>query len=490
MSEVGIQPVTRPAQVELVKGLGLLDATMIVMGSMIGSGIFIVSADIARQVASPGLLILVWLLTAFLTIVGALSYGELAAAMPHAGGMYVYLREAYGALAGFLYGWTLFLVIETATIAAVAIAFAKFFGVFVPAIAETNVLLHFGTIPWLAKSVDLTTQNSVAILSIILLTAINCRGLGVGKFVQNLFTLTKTGALLGLVVLGLWLGRNPEALQVNFTHFWRGWSLSLSTLTMLAVAMVGAIFASFAWENVTFTAGETRNPRRNLPLSLFLGTGTVMLLYVLANFAYLSTLSLQGSPEATTTLDRGIQFAQEDRVGAAAGEIIFGAAGQYILAAAIMISTFGCNNGLILAGARVYFAMARDRLFFSRLGQLNPRYRSPNAALVTQAVWASLLTLSGTYIELLDYIIFAVLLFYIITIAALFVLRRTRPELPRSYKAFGYPLLPSIYIALSVFIEICLLLYKPRYTWPGLIIVLLGVPVYFLWRSKAAHVVR
>lgn len=485
MSEVGIQPATRAAQVELVKGLGLLDATMIVMGSMIGSGIFIVSADIARQVASPGLLILVWLLTAFLTIVCALSYGELAAAMPHAGGMYVYLREAYGALVGFLYGWTLFLVVGTATIAAVAIAFAKFFGVFVPAIAETNVLFHFGTIPWLTKSVDLTSQNLVAILSIVLLTAINCRGLGVGKFVQNLFTLTKTGALLGLVVLGLWLGRNAEAIQVNFTHFWRGWSLSLSTLTMVAVAMVGAIFASFAWENVTFTAGETRNPRRNLPLSLFLGTGTVMLLYVLANFTYLSALPLEGSPEAATTLGRGIQFAQEDRVGAAVGEITFGAAGQYVLAAAIMISTFGCNNGLILAGARVYFAMARDRLFFFRLGQLNPRYHSPNAALVTQGVWASLLTLSGTYTELLDYIIFAVLLFYIVTIAALFVLRRTRPELPRPYKAFGYPLLPSIYIVLAVFIEICLLLYKPRYTWPGLIIVLLGVPVYFLWRSKA-----
>ncbi|MCL6508274.1 MAG: amino acid permease [Bryobacteraceae bacterium] len=470
---------------QLVRGLGLLDATMIVMGSMIGSGIFIVSADIARQVPSPGGLLLVWLLTAFLTIVGALSFGELAAMMPRAGGTYVYLREAFGPLTGFLYGWTIFLVIGSATIAAVAIAFAKFAGVFWPTISADHVLLAFGTLPLIGKPMVLHTQNLLAIASIALLTWVNCRGIRTGAIVQNLFTIAKVGAVVGLVALGLTLGRNATAIQTNFTDFWRNLSWDLGTFTALAVAMVGSLFASFAWENVTFTAGETRNPSRNIPLSLLLGAGGVMVLYLLANVVYLVTLPLEGRPLAADPLERGIQYATEDRVGAAAGEVILGGLGAYLMAGAILISTFGCNNGLILSYARVSFAMARDRLFFARLGKLNPRTHSPNFALTMQGVWASFLTLTGTYTDLLDYIIFAVLLFYIVAIAAVFVLRWKRPDLPRPYRAFGYPVLPVLYIAFSIFVEVCLLLYKPRYTWPGLIIVLLGVPVYLLWRRRS-----
>lgn len=494
MAETAIPRPAQAAPVDLVKGLGLLDATMIVMGSMIGSGIFIVSADIARQVASPGGLVLVWLFTAFLTVVGALSYGELAAMMPHAGGMYVYLREAYSPLWGFLYGWTLFLVIGTATIAAVAIAFAKFTGVFFPWFSSANWLWNMGTFgPYRfgfvelgPYNVGLNTQNFLAILSIAFLTAINMRGLRTGAFVQNLFTFAKTAAVVGLVVLGLTLGRHPEALHLNFSGFWRNLDWDLATFTMLAVAMVGALFASFAWENVTFTAGETKNPRRSVPLSLLLGVGTVMALYLLTNFAYLSTLPLEGSPEAVTVVGRGIQHATEDRVGAAAGQVIFGSIGAYLLAAAIMVSTFGCNNGLILSYPRVYYAMARDGLFFSRLGRLNPKSHSPNGALALQGIWASILTLSGTYTDLLDYIIFAVLLFYILTIAGLLVLRWKQPNAERPYKAFGYPFFPVLYIGLSLFIEVCILLYKPRFTWPGLIIVALGFGVYFLWRRTSA----
>jgi APA family basic amino acid/polyamine antiporter len=477
-------------RVELVKGLGLLDATTIVIGSMIGSGIFIVSADIARQLSSPGGLILVWLLTTFLTLVGALSYGELAAMMPQAGGMYVYLRQAYSPLWGFLYGWTVFLVIGSATIAAVAIAFAKFTGVFFPWFSSATWIWNagrwgpyrFGFFELGPYQVGLNTQNLLAIISILLLTWINMRGLRTGALVQNLFTFAKTAAVVGLVALGLTLGRNPSALALNFSDFWRNLDWSLETCTMLAVAMVGALFAAFAWENVTFTAGETKNPKRNLPLSLAFGAGAVMLLYVLANVTYLFTLPLAGNPEATSVMGRGIQFATEDRVAAAAGEMIFGPLGAYLLAAAIMISTFGCNNGLILSYSRVYYAMARDRLFFSHLGRLHPTSHSPNAALLLQGVWASLLTLTGTYTELLDYVIFAVLFFYILTIAGLFVLRRKQPNADRPYKALGYPVLPVLYIGVSLFIEVCILLIKPRYTWPGLILVALGIPVYFLWR--------
>ncbi len=469
-------------KVELVRGLGLLDATMLVMGSMIGSGIFIVSADVARQVSSPGGLILTWVLTAFLTIVGALAYGEMAAMMPQAGGMYVFLREAYSPLWGFLYGWGTFLVAGSATIAAVAIGFGKFTGVFFPWFSSTNWIWEIGKIgPY---RVGLHTQNLLAILSIAVLTWINMRGVRAGAVVQNLFTFAKTAGVLGLVALGLTVGRNPAAVEANFTGFWRNLDWGPHTWTLLAAAMVGPLFAAFAWENVTFTAAETRNPRRNVPLSLFLGTGAVMVLYVLSNLAYLSTLPLEGSPEGGDVLARGIQYAAEDRVGAAAGQVIFGPLGAYLMAAAIMISTFGCNNGLILSYARVYYAMARDGLFFSRLGRLHPTTHSPNAALVLQGIWAGLLTLTGTYSDLLDFVIFVVLLFYVLTITGLFVLRVKRPEVERPYRAVGYPVLPAVYLGLSIFIEVSILLYKPRYTWPGLILVALGIPAYFLWRRR------
>jgi APA family basic amino acid/polyamine antiporter len=451
----------------LVKGLGLLDATTLVMGSMIGSGIFIVSADIARQVESPGLLIATWLVAAALTIIAALSYGELAAAMPQAGGQYVYLRESFGPLSGFLYGWTLFLVIQTGTIAAVAVAFAKFTGIFVPWVSAKNYLAGSGRL-------GVTTQQLLAIAVLVLLSAVNVRGIRTGAIVQNIFTFAKTAALVGLVVFGFALGRNPEAVASNFTDFWRNSDSLLHVVRLLGVALVGALFSSDAWNNVTFTAGEVRNPHRNLPLSLALGVGIVSALYIACNFVYLNVLPLDA-----------IQHAPEDRVATAAAARILGPGAVQVMAAAIMVSTFGCANGLILAGARVYYAMALDGLFFHRAGTLHPRFHSPVFALGIQCIWASLLTLSGSYNELLDYVIFAVLLFYILTIAGVFVLRRTRPDMERPYRAFGYPFLPALYIVAAATIEVLLLVYKPNYTFPGLVIVLLGLPVYFLWRRKA-----
>ena len=450
----------------LLKGLGLLDATMLVMGSMIGSGIFIVAADIARQVASPGLLIVTWVVTAVLTLIAALSYGELAAAMPQAGGQYVYLREAFGPLSGFLYGWTLFLVIQTGTIAAVAVAFAKFTGVFFPAISAQRYLVGAGRF-------GLTTQQALAMAVLILLTWVNTRGVRTGAVVQNTFTFAKTAALLGLVGLGLLLGGNPQAFERNFSHFWEGADWSFLTIRLVGVAMVGALFSADAWNNVTFTAGEIRNSRRNVPLALALGVAVVSAIYIACNFVYLNVLPLEA-----------IQKAPEDRVATAAAAVILGPVAVQVMAAAIMISTFGCLNGMILAGARVYYAMALDRLFFRPVAKLDPVRHTPVISLGVQCVWACLLTLTGTYSDLLDYVIFAVLLFYILTIAGVFVLRWKRPEMDRPYRALGYPVLPAVYIAIAGLIEILLLLYKPNYTWPGLIIVLLGVPVYFLWRKR------
>jgi len=453
-------------ETSLIKGLGLIDSTTLVMGSMIGSGVFIVAADMSRQVQSPGLLILAWVATALLTLIAALSYGELAAAMPHAGGQYVYLREAFGPMYGFLYGWTLFLVIQTGTIAAVAVAFAKFSGIFVPWISGQNYLLGSGRI-------GLTTQQLVAIAVIVLLTAVNTRGIRTGAMVQNVFTFAKVAALLGLVVAGFAVGRNATAVASNFQGFFRNAGWSLTTIRLVGVAMVGSLFSSDAWNNVTFTAGEVRNPRRNLPLSLALGVLIVSALYIASQFVYLNVLTF---PE--------IQHAAEDRVATAAAARIFGPIAVQLMAAAIMISTFGCANGLILSGARVYFAMARDRLFFRRAADLDPRTNAPVFALAVQCVWAVLLTLSGSYSDLLDYVIFAVMLFYILTIIGLFVLRRTQPQLDRPYKAIGYPVLPALYVGAAGLIEVLLLLYKPNYTWPGLIIVLLGLPVYFIWRNR------
>ena len=454
------------ADAGLAKALGLFSATTLVMGSMIGSGIFIVSADIARQVNSPGLMILTWVITAALTIIAALSYGELAAAMPHAGGQYVYLREAFGPLSGFLFGWTMFLVIQTGTIAAVAVAFAKFTGVFLPWFSASHYLAGSG-------KAGITTQQLLAIAIIVVLTALNTRGIRTGAMVQNTFTIAKIFALLALVILGFAAGRNPTAVADNFNGFWRHADWTAHAVRLVGVAMVGTLFSSDAWNNVTFTAGEVRNPRRNLPLSLALGVGIVSLLYLASNFVYLNVL----------TLDQ-IKTAPEDRVATAAVSVIFGPIAVKLMAAAIMISTFGCTNGLVLAGARVYYTMARDGLFFRRAAELDPRTHAPVFALVIQGIWATLLTLSGRYGDLLDYVIFAVLLFYILTIAGLFRLRRTRPDLERPYRAFGYPVLPALYVLAAGLIEILLLFYKPNFTFPGLGIVLLGVPVYYIWRKK------
>ncbi len=450
----------------LVKGLGLLDATTLVMGSMIGSGIFIVAADIGRQVNSPGLLILTWLVAAALTITAALSYGELAAAMPHAGGQYVYLRESFGPLSGFLYGWTLFLVIQTGTIAAVAVAFAKFTGVFLPSISADRYLLGAGKI-------GVTTQQALAIAVLIFLTWVNTRGIRTGARVQNVFTFAKVAALLGLIGFGFLLGRNTEAVQSNFNDFWRNAGWNVHAVRLVGVAMVGALFSSDAWNNVTFTAGEVRDPKRNLPLSLGMGVGIVSLLYIACNFVYLNVLPLEA-----------IQKAPQDRVATAAAAVIFGPLAVKLMAAAIMISTFGCLNGMILSGARVYYTMALYNVFFRRAGLLDPVHRTPVFSLAIQCAWAIVLTLSGQYNDLLDYVIFAVLLFYILTIAGVFVLRRTRPDMERPYLAVGYPVLPAAYILVAGAIEILLLLYKPNYTFPGLAIVLLGVPVYYFWRRK------
>jgi APA family basic amino acid/polyamine antiporter len=497
---------------ELVKGLGLTSATMLVMGSMIGSGIFIVSAEIAREVDSPALLIGAWLVTGFMTIVGALSYGELAAMMPRAGGQYVYLREALGPLWGFLYGWTLFLVIQTGTIAAVGVAFGKFLGIFFPSISSSHWILHFWKVPPIPigpmvlgnMDVGLNTQNLVAIVIVVLLSIINIFGIKTGALIQNVFTIAKASALFGLVLLGIAIGRNAQALAANFgANFWRNSALGaqhavqvgvggpmvlVGTLTILAVAQVGSLFSADAWNNVTFTAGEVKNPSRNLPLSLALGTGVVIALYVACNFIYLNVLPLDGIPSAATILERGIKYAAEDRVGTAVMTQMLGPAGGVLMAAAILLSSFGCDNGLILAGARVYYAMAKDGLFFRRVARLHPTYKTPAVSLMVQMVWTCVLCLSGSYGQLLDYIIFAVLVFYILTIFGLFVLRRTRPAAPRPYRAIGYPILPAIYIVMALFIDVVLLRYKPQYTWPGLCIVLLGIPVYFLWSRRSGAV--
>lgn len=487
---------------ELVKGLGLTSATTLVMGSMIGSGIFIVSAEIAREVNSPALLLGAWLVTGFMTVVGALSYGELAAMMPKAGGQYVYLREALGPLWGFLYGWTLFLVIQTGTIAAVGVAFGRFLGVFFPSISAQHWIwfighappIHIGSITVGDMDVGLNRANLAAIIIVVLLTIVNTYGIKTGAAIQNVFTIAKVSALTLLVVLGVFVGRNADAIAANFTNFWRldsphsaSGTLAgpfVGVLTILAVAQVGSLFSADAWNNVTFTAGEVKNPRRNLPLSLALGTGIVILLYVLANVIYLTVLPMDGNPNGATVLAKGIKYATEDRVGTAAMQQMFHGTGAGLMAVAILISTFGCCNGLILAGARVYYAMAKDGLFFKAVGQVNSKYKTPAVSLVVQGIWTCVLCVSGTYGQLLNYVIFAVLIFYILTIGGLFVLRYKRPDAERPYRAFGYPVLPGIYIVMALFIDVVLLRYQPQFTWPGLFIVLLGIPVYLIWSRR------
>jgi APA family basic amino acid/polyamine antiporter len=477
------------------RGLGAYDSTMLVVGSMIGSGIFLVPAAMGRQLGSPGWLLVAWLITGVLTVIGALSYGELAAMMPHAGGQYVYLREAYSPLWGFLYGWTLFSVIQTGTIAAVAVAFARFTGVFWPAISESNYLIApFPIAPGYALSLSWAQLVGVGLIAV--LTWTNTRGLDYGKLVQNLFTTAKTGALLALIVVGLAWGANAGAVRANFGDLWtiRGAEAVAPGLTAaslfgllvaLGVSQTGSLFSSDAWNNITFTAAEVRDPRRTIPLSLALGTSIVIGLYLLANVAYLVTLPFDA-----------VQGADEDRVATRTLEAIFPGRGGAIMAAAIMVSTLGCVNGLILAGARAYYAMARDRLFFPAAAHLN-RARVPARGLVIQGLWAAALVLPRThnaakktygnlYNDLLDYVISAALIFYILTIAGIFVLRRTRPDAPRPYRAWGYPVLPALYILGASAILASLVAYRPAMTWPGIGLVLLGVPVYALVRRRPA----
>jgi amino acid transporter len=576
------------------KKLGLFDSTMLVAGTMIGSGIFITSAEIARDVGSTGWLMVVWLLAGVMTMMGALSYAELAAMMPHAGGQYVYLREAYSPLWGFLYGWTVFLIIQTGSIAAVGVAFAKFLGVLVPELGTDNVIFRVSdldlalylpgmTEPFFKRQeFTISAGQLVAVVIVVLLTLLNCRGVREGKWVQNIFTVAKTLALVVLIVLGVTMAINSDAVTANLDNMWDGITgttrfhtvsqfvpLGTAAVALMVVggAMVGSLFSADAWNNVTFTAGEVKNPRRNLPWSLALGAGLVILLYVLANVAYVAALPVRGdkaladklqaqaeyvkaaanqraaevkeletraaelkararvlklegvdpsevhrihkeaellteqakqqAADAATvdaasravleadyqkaTADLGIDHARDDRVATAALEMASPHFGTVFMAVAIMVSAFGCINGLVLMGARLYYAMARDRLFFQSVGQLN--YRGvPVAGLLLQGSWSVVLIFSGTYGDLLDYVIFAALVFYVLTVIGLFILRRTQPDAERPYRAFGYPVVPALYVLLSAAIMVDLLVVKPKYTWPGLIIVLTGIPVYFFWR--------
>jgi len=481
---------------EFKRGLGLYDSTMVVAGSMIGSGIFIVSAAMARQLGSPGWLLVAWLVTGVLTIAAALSYGELAGMMPRAGGQYVYLREAYSPLWGFLYGWTLFMVIQTGTIAAVSVAFARFTGVLFPGIAENQYLIapiHIST----GYALSLSTAQLLAVVLIVLLTWTNTRGLDYGKVIQNTFTTAKTGALVALILLGLVVGWNAGAVSANFGQFWtpRGFepiaegvavTSAFGIFVALCVAQTGSLFSADAWNNITFTAGEVKDPRRNIPLSLALGTIIVISLYLLANLAYLVTLPFDA-----------IQQAPSDRVATSTLDAIFPGLGAALMAAAIMVSTFGCNNGLILAGARAYYAMARDGLFFRRAGELNAA-KVPAWGLLLQGVWAAALVLPRTYDtatqqygnlygNLLDYVVSAALLFYVLTIAGVFRLRASRPDVERPYRAFGYPVIPALYIVGALTILGVLLLYRPATTWPGFVIVLLGIPVFLAMRRPPSR---
>jgi basic amino acid/polyamine antiporter, APA family len=493
-----------------VRAIGLFDGTMIVVGSMIGSGIFIVSADIARQTGSAGGLLLTWIVTGLLTISAALSYGELASLFPRAGGQYIYLREAYSPLWGFLYGWTLFLVIQTGTIAAVAVGFARYFGVVWPAISGGAWIVR----PIALSSryaISLSVQQLVAVLMILFLTFLNTRGVRLGKLIQNVFTSAKTLSLLGLIFLCVFVARNAAAISENFSHLWairgaqaiepganflRSWVPTVTAATgafglfvAFGVAQVGSLFSADAWNNIGFTAAEVKNPKRDVALSMAFGTLIVITLYCLANVAYLCALPLSQ-----------IQTAPDDRVATAALQAIFGPAGALIMAVAIIISTFGCNNGLILAGARVAYAMARDGLFFRSTGTLNKK-GVPATALAFQGAWivvlilmrtrrvseAGVVTYGNLYSDLLDYVVFSVLIFYVLTIAGIFVLRAKRPNAERPYRAFGYPFVPALYIVAALAIMLVLLLYRTQTAWPGLVIVLLGVPVYWLWSRRAAE---
>ncbi|MDO9376222.1 MAG: amino acid permease [Ferruginibacter sp.] len=450
--------------------LSLLDATMIVAGSMIGSGIFIVSADISRNVGSAGWMMVVWIITGFMTLTAALSYGELSAMYPRAGGQYVYLKEAYNPLIGFLYGWSFFAVIQTATIAAVGVAFAKFTAYIFPVFSEDAVAFQIGAL-------KVSPAQLLSIVVIVLLTFINSKGVKTGKLIQTTFTLTKLLSLFGLIIVGLFVA-NGKIWDANWENAWKLQELKpdgsfsdylpMAAAGAVAAAMVGSVFSSDSWNNVTFIAGEIKNPKRNIGLSLFLGTSIVTLIYLLTNLVYTAVLPLHE-----------IATAPKDRVGVAASEVIFGSAGTLIIALMIMVSTFGCNNGLILAGARVYYTMAKDGLFFAKAGTLNQN-AVPAYALWLQCIFAAAWCLSGKYGDLLDMISFVVVCFYMLTIGGIFILRKKKPDMERSYKAFGYPYLPILYIIMGCCFCVLLIIYKPKFTWPGVVITLLGIPLYYM----------
>ena len=507
-----------PEPTGFVRGLGLFDSVMIVAGTMIGSAVFIVAADITRNVGSSGWLLVVWIITGVLALVGALCYGELATMMPRAGGQYVYLSEAYSPLAGFLYGWTLFAVIQTGSLAAISIAFARFLGVLVPDVAPDVWIVRPIALSH-SYALSLTTQQLVAIVMILLLTYINTRGLRLGRLIQNTFTVAKTAALIGVIVLGVFVASNPTVISANFAELWTPRQASVirpdlpwlptasasgggvGLFVAIGVSLVGAVAAADAWFAITYVAGEVKDPQRNIPRALLIGTSGVVGLYVLANLSYLFVLPLEA-----------IQHAPDDRVATLALERMFGPAGAVAMAVAILISTFGCANAYTLAGARVYWAMARDGLFFRATATLNDRH-VPAVALVLQGLWASVLVLPRTrvygadglplidpvtqqqalgnlYSNLLDYVVFAALLFYIVTMGAIFVLRRKRPDVPRPYRAIGYPVVPALYILAIAVLSTVLLLYRTDITWPGLIIVLAGAPIYWLRRSRSARLVQ
>jgi APA family basic amino acid/polyamine antiporter len=484
---------TKPHEFE--RGLGLFDSTMVVVGAMIGSGIFIVPAEMSRHIGSSGWLLVAWILTGMLTIAGALCFGELSAMMPHAGGMYLYLREAYSPMWGFLYGWTLFSVIETGTIAAVAIAFARFSGVLWPSISEDHYFIapvHLST----HYAVSLSTAQLLAIGAIALLTAGNMLGLRYGKLIQNVFTIAKTAALAGLIILGFFYGRNAAAVSANAASAWQphgmdslGRGLSATTIFGLFVAIcvsqTGSLFSADSWHNIAFTASEVKHAERNVTRAMVMGATVVIVLYILANVAYLITLPLEA-----------IQHAPADRVGTATLQAIFPQIGAYVMAAAIMISTFGTINALTLTGARVYYAMARQRLFFPFAGNLNAA-NVPGASLALQGLWAVLLVLprvydpatrswGNLYSDLLEYVISAALIFYVLTVSAIFRLRVTRPDASRPYRTLGYPLVPAFYVFTATLILIVLFVYRSSTTWPGLLIMFLGVPVYLAVKKKPA----
>ncbi len=519
--------------------IGLFDATMLVSGTMIGSGIFIVASDMARDVGSAGWLLGLWIVTGLMTLLGALSYAELASMMPHAGGQYVYLKEAYGSLWGFLYGWSAFLVIQCGSIAAVAVAFAKFLGVLLPKLGTGSEAALFTItglnwkvglpLPWLREPLIIfersefmiTAGQLVAVGIVILLTWVNCRGVKEGKTIQNLFTIAKIGALLAMILVGVFVASKPEVAWNNWNSAWDFFSqsnppgkgsrfLSIQALTgapeflvMLMVAggaMVGSLFSADSWNNVTFSSAEVKNPARTVPRSLIMGTLLVTTLYLLANLTYMMVLPVQGDealagmlksiPSEDTTLAAnypnptqilGISQAKDDRVGTAVMQAASPKLGVPLMAIAIMVSTFGCVNGMVLLGARLYYAMAQDGLFFKRVGQLN-KSGVPQAGLMCQAFWSILLIFSGTYSELLDYVIFVALLFYFMTVLGLFVLRVRLPKAERPYRVPGYPILPALYMVLCFLVMMDLLIVRPEFTWPGLLIVLTGVPVYWVWR--------